>query len=40
MKYPCYFWISQDHASGTPWRDDLVLAGRVMPHLKELSERA
>ena len=28
MKYPCYFWISQDHASGTPWRDDLALSDR------------
>ncbi len=29
MKYPCYFWISQDHACGTPWRDDLALSERA-----------
>ena len=29
MKCPCYFWISQDHACGTPWRDDLALSERA-----------
>ena len=29
MKYPCYFRISQDHACGTPWRDDLALSERA-----------